>query len=254
MALTRTSSFLSLFLGLFLLAGCGAVFINQGSRNNAYAENQVDPNASKQTSVPESNRVVADFENGTKAMNSILFGAGLGSFIAYSPQGVIPFNFVSAGGANGTKMAAHVNGTLWDRGNGVYSSYALLGRFKTSGYFDASAFQGIKFYYKCPSTDRAPRRRFGLAIASTAPVALGGVCQQKCGNDYGANLKPTSDWQEMSYNFTDLKREEGWGESIDPPDFTDHLKEIIYIKWDHGTTNVAGTYNVDYWVDEVEFF
>ena len=250
----KPSSLLSLFLGLSLLAGCGAVFINQGSRNSAYGEDQADPNANKKTSVPEGNRVVADFEDGTKSMNPALYGASLGSFTAYAPEGMIPFNFITAGGANGTKMAAHITGVLWDRGTGSYSAYTLVGRFKTSGYFDASAFQGIKFYYKCPSTDRAPRRRFGVGIASTVSKNYGGVCVDKCGNDYGVNLKPANDWQELAYNFADLKREEGWGDSIDPPDFTDHLKEIIYIKWDHGTANVAGGYNIDYWVDEVEFF
>ena len=254
MALTRTSFFFSLCAGLLLLAGCGAVFINQGSRNNAYGENIVDPNKPQRNLVPAENQVIADFEDGTKSMNPVLLGAGLGSFTAYSPQGIIPFNFISAAGANGTKMAAHLTGTLWDRGNGVYSSFALMGKFKVNGYFDASAFHGIKFYYKCTSADRAPRRRFGIGIASTVPAALGGVCLQKCGNDYGANLKPADDWQALSYDFSDLKREDGWGESVDPPDLTDHLKEIVYIKWDHGTTNVAGTYNVDYWVDEVEFY
>ena len=62
------------------------------------------------------------------------------------------------------------------------------------------------------------------------------------------------DWVSESYDFADLKREPGAGKAVSPPDLTDHLKEFIYIRWDHGALNTAGTYNIDYWVDEVEFY
>ena len=39
-----------------------------------------------------------------------------------------------------------------------------------------------------------------------------------------------------------------------PPDLTDHLSEFINFAWTNSGNNVAGTYNIDYWVDDVEFF
>jgi hypothetical protein len=255
MAPMRIPSLLFALLALGLFAGCGAVFINQGSRNSSYAEGIPNPNQQRKTAVPEEYRVISDFEDGSNNMNPKLYGAGLGFWGTSSSDGNVPNgNFVVAGGANDTKMAAHVFGILFDRGDGRYPTFALEGKFKPSGYYDLSPFQGVKFYYKCPATDRAIRRHFGFGIASTVSTADGGVCRDQCGNDYGANLKPTNDWEEKTFAFADLKQEEGWGDSVNPPDFTDHLKEVIYIKWEHGANNKVGTYNIDYWVDEVEFY
>jgi hypothetical protein len=54
--------------------------------------------------------------------------------------------------------------------------------------------------------------------------------------------------------FSDLKRAPGWGSPVTPPDFTDHLGKIIDVEWVDGSGNNAGTYKIDYWVDEVEFY
>jgi hypothetical protein len=253
--LTKILSLLLIFGVFAVLAGCGAVFINKGSRNAAYAHNIPNPNLPSPSTVSSEARVISDFEDGTKYMNPKLYGAGLGIWFTSSWDGNMPnFNFVEAGGANDTRMAAHVYGTLYDRGNGKMPAFVLEGKFKASGYYDLSPFQGVKFYYKCPATDRAAKRRFGFGIASTVPVMDGGVCREQCGNDYGAPLASTNDWVEKTYAFSDLKQEENWGEVIDPPDFTDHLKEVICIKWENGSNNVPGAVPIDFWVDEIEFY
>jgi len=238
-----------------VLAGCGAVFINQGSRDSAYAQNIANPNFPPGNPIPEENRVIGDFEDGTKYMNPKLYGAGLGIWFTTSSGGNIPnFDFVAAGGANDTKNAAHVYGTLFDRGDGRYPALILEGKFKNSGYYDLTPFQGVRFYYKCPTDDRSSRRRFGFGIASTVAVADGGVCREQCGNDYGATLPSTNDWVEESFSFADLKEEDNWGDQVNPPDFTDHLKEVVCIRWQNGSNNVPGVVPVDFWVDEVEFY
>jgi hypothetical protein len=54
--------------------------------------------------------------------------------------------------------------------------------------------------------------------------------------------------------FADLKRQSGWGGPVVPPEFTEHLAEIMGFEWSHSSGNVAGTTGVDFWVDEVEFY
>jgi hypothetical protein len=57
----------------------------------------------------------------------------------------------------------------------------------------------------------------------------------------------------VTVSFKDVKRL-GWGSPVAPPDFTDHLNQIIDIEWTHNTQNTPGKVTVDYWVDEVEFY
>ena len=60
----------------------------------------------------------------------------------------------------------------------------------------------------------------------------------------------------MVYNFkfTELTRE-GWGAPVTPPDLVDHFAvEFINASWNNSANNVAGSYPIDFWVDDVEFF
>ncbi len=67
-------------------------------------------------------------------------------------------------------------------------------------------------------------------------------------------MKPSYDWTQQSFDFKALSREEGWGATLESDDFADHLKEVVLMKWENGTNNVAGMYHIDYWVDKVEFY
>jgi hypothetical protein len=141
-----------------------------------------------------------------------------------------------------------------DTGDFTYPSIVLQGKFHPQGNYDAALFNGIRFYYKCPQSDKAHRRRFAVAIAPTVSTAEGGSCLDQCGNHFGANLDPAQDWVQLTFKFGDLAREQGWGSSVDPPGLADHLQEMMYIKWEHGANNVKGVFAMDYWIDEVEFF
>jgi hypothetical protein len=248
----------SIWLGVIavsFLTGCGAVFINQGSKNASLAAGLQNPEANKaKINVPADQSIIGNFDDGSKNVNSKLFGGGGGQWMTITFGGnTIDSDFVVDGGANGTPKAAHIFGSLADRGDKTYPAFQLQCKFKDSGYYDASNFNGLSFYYKCPADDTALKRRFGIGTAPTLPGDQGGTCASNCYDLYGTNLNPTNDWLKITLAFTDAKRE-GWGAPVTPPDLVDHLKEFINLQWQHSANNVAGTYTIDYWVDEVQFF
>ncbi len=256
--MTSARTFLWLtVLGISFLTGCGAVFVNEGSKNASLAEGLANPNANqpKKVSVPKEARLLGNFDDGSKTMNSKLAGGSGGQWLAITFGGnTISSDFGAAGGASGSPKAAHIFGTLIDKGDKVYPAFQLQGKLRDSGLFDASSFTGIRFYYKCPSTDAAMKRRFAIGTAPTLPAAQGGICNGACYNNFGADLSVTPEWALKSYAFADLKRESGWGDPVTPPDLVDHLKEFIDFEWAHSANNAAGSYNIDFWLDEVEFF
>lgn len=243
----------SLFLAFF--AGCGGVLVNEGSKGEPLTDGLRDPaDLAAKVDVPADQKVIGNFEDGSTNMNPKLFGSGSGTWNAYASGGTIGTPWIVDGGANGTGHAAHIAGTLTNKGDNTYPAFMLQGMMKKGGALDGRMFQGIRFYYKCPATDQATARRFAMPIAATLPTSGGGTCSDGCYNHFGADLSMTGDWTLKSFSFSDLKRQSGWGSPVTPPDFTDHLKELMNLEWSHNSGNSAGTYNIDYWVDEVEFF
>lgn len=257
----RIPALLSFILAASVLAGCGAVFVNEGSKNASLAVGLSNPNAAgaKKAEVPKDAKVISNFDNGATDMNPKLYGGSSGSWAAFSYAGnennINSKGFVVAGGSNNTPMGVHIFGTLMDKGDASYPEFTLEGKLRDSGYYDAGNFNGIQFYYKCPGEDSALKRRFSICTAPTLPRNAGGTCTEGCYNHFGADLAPTGgEWVLKSYAFADLKRESGWGSPVTPPDLVDHLKEFMSIKWAHAANNAAGSYKIDYWVDEIEFF
>lgn len=242
-------------LGLSFLAGCGAIFVNEGAKEYSRANGLQNPDENKpKIHVPADEMMISDFQNSSTNVDSKLFGASGGTWIAFSFGGnKVNSPFLVPGGPNGDKMAAHIYGTLTDKGDGSYPSFTLQCQFTQSGLYDASNFTGLKFYYKCPSTDQALKRRFCLGTAPTLPASAGGNCTENCFDHFGTMLRPSNDWILYTLKFTDLTRE-GWGSPVTPPDLVDHLKEFINLSWNHSANNTAGQYPIDFWVDNVEFF
>lgn len=255
MVLSRTFSTFSLCAALFV-TGCGALLVNEGSKQEPLTEGLRNPSDNKpKVTVAADQMVIGNFDDGSTKMSSKLFGSGSGSWNAFAYGGnSITQPYIASGGANGTAMAAHIYGTLTNKGDNSYPSFTLQGKLKESGAYDGSNFQGIRFYYKSPTSDQALTRRFTMPIPATLPTSNGGTCSDGCYNHFGADLSPSSDWTQKSLSFSDLKRQSGWGSAVNPPDFADHLRELSQLQWDHNAQNNAGTYVIDYWVDEVEFF
>ncbi len=239
-----------------LLAGCGAVLVNEGTKNEPLTDGLKNPSDMvAKVNVPADQKVIANFDDGSTKMSPKLYGDNEGAWNAFASGGnSLTTPYVVSGGAKGTAMAVHIYGTLVNKGDNQYPGFTLQGMFKQSGTFDASNFQGVRFYYKCPADDKCPGHRFNITIPATLPTSGGGTCTDQCYNHFGADLSTAGDWTQISFAFSDLKRQPGWGSIVTPPDFTDHLKEFKTIEWNDTAGNTAGTYAVDYWVDEVEFF
>ncbi len=249
-----TTLFLCLSV-VFLLAGCGAVLINEGSKSEPLSDGLKDPaNSAPKIVIPPDQALISNFEDGSVRMNPKLYGMKGGLWTVNIYSGTVDTPLVVPGGANGTAMALHVSGTLINKGDNSYPSFVLSGKFKRSGFYDASPFHGIRFYYKCPADDQATSHRFNIPIAATVPSSGGGICSDGCYNHFGADLVQTLDWVKKDLPFTNLKRGSGWGSPVSPPDFTDHLKEILDVEWVDANGNSQGNCKIDYWVDEVEFY
>src|SRR5581483_2670090 len=241
---------------LLLFAGCGGVLVNEGSKEEPLKDGLRNPDDMvAKVTVPDDQKVIANFDDGATKMSSKLFGDSEGAWNAFASGGnTLTTPYVVSGGAKGSAMAAHIAGTLVNKGDNTYPGFTLQGSVKQAGTYDANNFQGIRFYFKRPSTDTCPAHRFSITIPATLPSSGGGTCTDGCYNHFGADLTPAGDWTQLSFAFSDLKRQPGWGSIVTPPDFTDHLKEFKTIEWNDTAGNTAGSYNVDYWVDEIEFF
>jgi hypothetical protein len=255
MTFRRSVLFLSLMLSFLFLAGCGGVLVNEGAKDEPLTDGLRNPaDLAAKVNVPAEQKVIGNFEDGSTNMNPNLFGSNSGTWNAFASGGTLTTPWIVPGGANGTGKAVHILGTLVNKGDNGYPAFTLQGILKKGAPLDARAFQGIRFYYKCPAGDQATARRFAIPIAATLPTSNGGSCTDGCYNHFGADLATTGDWTQKTFNFSDLKRQSGWGSPVTPPDFSDHLKELANVEWSHNSGNTAGTYAIDYWVDEVEFF
>ncbi len=221
---------------VFLLAGCGAVLINEGSKEEPLSDGLKNPELQKvQVKVSPAQAIVSNFEDGTPRMNPLLYGAKAGLWSASTYSGTLNTPLVVPGGANGTAMAVHVSGTLVNKGDNTYPSFLLTGKFKPRGFFDASPFNGIRFYFKCPSDDQAAEPP--ASTSPSRPPCLpppGGSAPIRCYNHFGADLPTANNWVKKDLAFTDLQRQQGWGSAVTPPDFTEHLREIADIEWMEG--------------------
>lgn len=154
------------------LAGCGAVWVNQGAKNEPLVDGLRDPSATKaKVVVPPEQKLISNFEDGTANVNPKLYNGGGGSFNAYTYGGnTINSTFVVDGGPNGSKKAIHIFGTLLNKGDNQYPAFTVAAKLKGSGLYDASAFSGISYNFKSTS-DAALIHKISIPIAATMPTS-----------------------------------------------------------------------------------
>lgn len=211
------------------------------------------------TPLPLPPNVIDNFEDGNplnlNPMNPSLTNSNNGFWQVFSWAGneTNITGEVVGPGANSTALAAHVFGTLVGAGSG-FPGFTLRGKFKSSGFYDATPFSGIQYYYKTAASDAAVNRLFHIAVSQTTPPADGGTCAANCFDHFRAVLGNTGGaWTFRSHNFAAMSQA-GWGTPVSPPGLVNHLDEITFIQWIHDHNNDIGSWWIEYWVDEVEFF
>lgn len=113
------------------------------------------------------------------------------------------------GGANGSKFAARMQGTI---GSEIQYPFAGMGFLfvDPKGAYDVSGCDGIKFFAKKGEEGETVKMRFKLGDVNTVPE--GGVCKE-CYNDFGRDILLTDEWTEFTARFSEMKQEPYWGES-----------------------------------------
>lgn len=268
---SRKTSWAPLFLGtaffaLFLLG----LFGSQGCTSKMPVQSMMVATATPTLSPS----IIDNLEDGDLKLNSVTFPEGVWYASTWGdPGNKVNSNWVSCGnvGANGTDCAIHLFGLLKDNADGQYPSFQLE-CILSSGYFDASAFHGLRFYYNIPNDDipvtpLAPgestllkgTRRFNFVVAATQQDIKGGTCPSNCFDHFGDFLNATNGaWIQKTYYFnsaygTPNMTRQGWGYPSGLTLTPAVLKQAIELQWQDGRNGSKGRYNIDYWVDEVEF-
>lgn len=138
----------------------------------------------------------------------------------------------AAGGANGSKHAAHIAGkTASDRN--VWAGVELEAQ--GGRPYDLSRWARVCFRAK-----GSGRARFDVVDVNTTPA--GGVCQQ-CYNNFGAFVSLTPSWQEHCFSFGALTQAGRWGEPL--PEVV--AAKAYSLSW---SMRERGT-DYDLWIDDV---
>lgn len=147
---------------------------------------------------------------------------------------------MTPGGANGTKFAAHMSGTVAG-GNGGYVGLGL-NFVDPQGQYDASKYQGITFWAKKGPGSVAKVR---LKVPDVNTVPEGKVCKE-CYNDFGMELTLNDEWTQYTIPFRAMKQEKDWG-SPHPDAITPSTLYGIQFQFKEPGTSF------DFWLDEIEF-
>lgn len=143
------------------------------------------------------------------------------------------------GGASDSKFSAGMKGTMAS----AQIIWAGMGMSFTDpkSPYDASSCKGVSFQGK-KNGEGISAVRFKVGDWQTSPE--GNLCKQ-CYNDFGGSLVFTSEWQEFSLLFAEMKQEPYWGEqkaAIDPA-------ALYQIQWQVNTP--GGEFDIQ--VDDVKF-
>jgi endoglucanase len=146
----------------------------------------------------------------------------------------------SDGGASGSKKAARATGKT-ATGEGAWGATFGFNFSPDNQAYDVSKYAGISFWAK--ASDKSTKNvRFKVGDANTRPE--GKVCTSGCWNHFGQDLTLSSDWQQYTVKFADLKQLDGWG---DPRPATLAAQHVMSLDW-----SVNPGQDFDIWVDDVK--
>jgi endoglucanase len=153
-----------------------------------------------------------------------------------SPRRPLPI----LGGANGSRCAWNLRGTLSNRP----IAFAALGINMTNpkAFYDASRFAGISFYARRSAGTSA---RVRVSVSDWNTDSDGGVCT-KCFNYFGQEIELSETWTRYTLPFESLRQLPGWGvprpRQIDPS----RIFQMMFGVLDRGAP-------FDVWLDDVAF-
>ncbi len=147
---------------------------------------------------------------------------------------------MTEGGANGTKYAAHMSGTVGG-GNAVYVGMGF-NFVDPKGQYDASKYKGVKFWAK-KGPGSADKVKLKVPDKATDPD--GKICKE-CFNDFGMDLTLRDEWTEYVIPFSSMKQDKTWGSPH--PDGVDPAT-IYGMQFQFNQTGQP----FDMWLDEIEF-
>jgi len=161
---------------------------------------------------------------------------------------------VSAMGAEGTTYGFRVQGSVTDGGDAVYPTLDLQAQVNGGALYDASFFSGVRFYLKVMPADDATKRIFAIPTFATQGSPSGG-CTSNCYDHFFMNYENTNGaWRLYNVDFLSLGRQ-GFGAPLTPNNLAgNNLKQMLWLMWQEGRNNAAGTSTIDFWIDSIEFY
>lgn len=215
---------------------------------------RIDPGSAEAREIPEGRAcppevgMISDAESNSNQTNTIQGRGGYWyTFVDKAGSSVTPTAgelggtfTMTEGGANGTKYAAHMTGSIGG-GDIVYAGMGL-NFVDPKGQYDSSKYGGISFWAKKgPGSTGAVR----LKVPDKNTDPDGKVCTA-CFNDFGIDLQLTEQWTQYTIPFTSMKQIPGWGSphtaGIEPA-------TIYGMQWQVNEKNAK----FDIWVDEIQF-
>jgi endoglucanase len=205
-------------------------------------------NSSEGKACPRDVGLIADGENNSNQIADIQNRGGYWyTFVDDAGSKVVPeagknggtFQ-MTEGGANGTKYAAHMSGTVGG-GSAVYVGMGF-NFVDPKGAYDASKYKGITFWAK-KGPGSADKVKLKVPDASTDPD--GKVCKE-CFNDFGMDITLNDEWTQYTIPFYAMKQDPTWGS---PHPASIDSSKIYGVQFQF---NQAGQ-PFDMWLDEVEF-
>jgi hypothetical protein len=234
-------------LSLTVLALIGSVALG-GCRK------RVDPGSAETRELPEGRPcppeigMISDGEANNNQTNPIQARGGYWyTFVDKAGSSVTPLSgdqggtfTMSEGGANNTKYAAHMFGSV----GGADVVYAGMGLnfVDPKGQYDASKYGGISFWAK-KGPGSTSNMRLKVPDVNTDPD--GKVCTA-CFNDFGMDFVLSEQWQQFTVPFSSMKQIKDWG--------SPHTSGIVPSKI-YGMQFQVNEKNskFDIWVDEIQF-
>jgi hypothetical protein len=257
-------------MGLVILAGCNnhTPFDTAGFPGSTPTPN-VTPVYEAPTLVPN-RALVANFDNNSPVINpNLMEMSNPPNYVLVTPGSVsavdnfsgAPVNMilngvVQAGGANGTAYCFHVTGSFTDPGNSSYPAAELEAQMEGGSQYSGIFFSGVKFYLLIASGDNTTKRDFSIPVYQTQGSPAGGCNGSGCYDNFAFDLSSgtSGQWKAVSIPFSSLVQ--GYtGVITNPPTFSGaNLQQMLWLQWEESRNNTAGSSNVDFSVDDIEFY